>query len=495
MLKKIIVLFALLFLNCHSKSEKSVMVKKEPLPEINREFRAVWVATVANIDWPSAPGLDVEKQKQEALDIINRVKEANMNAIVLQVRPHCDAIYKSSYEPWSYYLTGEQGKAPEPYYDPLEFWITEAHKQGIEIHAWFNPYRAGHPANKGNIANNSIIKTKPNLVAKLASDGYYWLIPTIKEVQDYSANVVLDVVKNYDIDGVHFDDYFYPYPDYNKNADFPDEESYKEYKQKGGKLNKADWRRDAVNNFVKRIYKEIKEIKPYVKFGISPFGLYRPGYPKEAKNGFDQYTTLYADAKLWLNNGWIDYYSPQIYWLISNTKYSYPVLLKWWLGENSKNRNIFPGLFINPKYSINFISTEIINQIMVTRSLNPAAPGTILFSMKPLLKNYDSLAKPLINSVYSEQAITPTYPWLDKTPPNTPKVIKELVQDTLINLKITNTKGKKPFLYAIYQKKEGVWNYKILPVANSIFVVPKAEKYAVVAIDRLGNLSKPCFIE
>lgn len=495
MFKKSILLIFLSFMQCFCASVNNETEKKEVLPEINREFRAVWVATVANIDWPSAPGLDVEKQKQEALDIINRVKEANMNAIILQVRPHCDAIYKSAYEPWSYYLTGEQGKAPEPFYDPLEFWINEAHKQGIEIHAWFNPYRAGHPASKGNIANNSIIKTKPNLVAKLASDGYYWLIPTLQEVQDYSTNVVLDVVKNYDIDGVHFDDYFYPYPDYNNFADFPDDEVYKEYKKNGGKLNKADWRRDAVNKFVKRIYQEIKNIKPYVKFGISPFGLYRPGYPKQAKSGFDQYTTLYADAKLWLNKGWVDYYSPQLYWLISNIKYSYPILLKWWLSENKKNRNIFPGLFINPKYSINFISTEIINQIMITRTLNSVAPGTILFSMKPLLKNYDTLVKPLINSAYNEQAITPTYYWLNNTLPSTPFVVKETVQDTLINLKVTNTNSKNTFLYAIYEKKEGVWNYKIYPAVDSVFTVSKADKYAVAAIDRLGNLSKPFFIE
>ncbi len=466
---------------------------QEKLPEVNREFRAVWIATVANIDWPSAPGLDIEKQKKEALAILDRVKEMNMNAIVLQVRPQCDAIYKSSYEPWSYYLTGEQGKAPEPYYDPLEFWITEAHNRGIEVHAWFNPYRAGHPASKESISENSVIKSKPNLVAKLQSDGYYWLIPTIKEVQDHSYNVVMDVVKNYDIDGIHFDDYFYPYPEYNNGADFPDEESYKEYTKQGGKLNKGDWRRDAVNKFVKRIYTGIKKVKPEVKLGISPFGLYRPGYPETVKTGFDQYQTLYADARLWLNKGWVDYYSPQLYWLISNPRYSYPVLLKWWQGENKTKRNIFPGLWINPRYNIKEMSVEIINQIMITRAMNSESAGTILFSMKPIMNNYDTIVRPIITSIYNEQAITPTYGWINTKAPNTPVVSKE-INDDKVTLNISTTKGKQPFLFVVYTKKENNWTYKIFPATNKNITMEKVDKYAVCAVDKLGNISKPCFI-
>lgn len=485
MLKHIIIM--LLFLSiCINSQEK--------LPKVNREFRAVWVATVANIDWPSAPGLDVEKQKQEAIAILNRIKEMNMNAVVLQVRPQCDAIYKSSYEPWSYYLTGEQGKAPEPYYDPLEFWITEAHNRGIELHAWFNPYRAGHPASKNSIAENSIIKSKPNYVAKLNTDGYYWLIPTMKEVQDHSYNVVMEVVKNYDIDGVHFDDYFYPYPDYNNGADFPDEDSFSLYKKQGGKLNKADWRRDAVNKFVKRIYDGIKKIKPEVKFGISPFGLYRPGYPETVKTGFDQYETLYADARLWLNKGWVDYYSPQLYWLTSNPRYSYPVLFKWWLNENKAKRNIFPGLWINPRYNIKEMSTEIINQIMITRGMNPEAPGTILFSMKQIMNNYDTLAVPIIKNIYNEQAITPTFSWINNKAPNKPNVYKE-IKDSITYINIKQNNKEKPFLYIIYEKKKDNWTYKIYPAINNILAVGEADKYAVCAVDKLGNISKPVFVE
>ena len=204
------------------------------IPPVQREMRAAWVATVANIDWPSRPGLSTDEQKKEAIVILDKIKLLNMNAVVLQVRPQADALYKSDIEPWSYYLTGEQGKAPEPFYDPLEFWVTEAHNRGIELHTWLNPYRAGHPAMKGAISDKSIIKSKPACVKKLASEGYYWMDPTNAEVQDQSFAVVMDLIKRYDIDGIHFDDYFYPYAEYNNNKDFPDEEGYKEYKAKGG---------------------------------------------------------------------------------------------------------------------------------------------------------------------------------------------------------------------------------------------------------------------
>ena len=288
-----------------------------------------------------------------------------MNAVVLQVRPQADALYKSDLEPWSYYLTGEQGKAPEPFYDPLEFWIEESHARGIELHAWFNPYRAGHPAMKGAISEKSVIKAKAKLVRRLADTSYYWMDPAMKEVQDHSYAVIMDVVKRYDVDGIHFDDYFYPYAEYNKGKDFPDEETYKAYKAAGGKKERGDWRRDAVNKFVQRIYKGIKKQKPWVKFGISPFGIYRPGYPASVGSTFDQYSELYADAKLWLNKGWVDYLTPQIYWTIAKVKTSFPVLLGWWNSENTKNRNIWPGLYASIDKTPAGAPSETVNQIMV----------------------------------------------------------------------------------------------------------------------------------
>jgi uncharacterized lipoprotein YddW (UPF0748 family) len=236
------------------------------LPHAEREFRAAWVATVANINWPSKPGLPVETQKQEAIALLDFLAAHHFNAVILQVRPQADALYKSDLEPWSYYLTGKQGQAPEPYYDPLEFWVKEAHQRGLELHVWLNPYRAHHKDGK-EISDLSIVKKHPELVVYL-KEGYWWMDPARQEVQDITNAVVMDLVHRYDIDGVHMDDYFYPYPSYNNNIDFPDSTSWTAYQQSGGKLSRGDWRRDAVNKLIERMYKNIKAEKPWVKFGI-----------------------------------------------------------------------------------------------------------------------------------------------------------------------------------------------------------------------------------
>ena len=267
-----------------------------PLPRADREFRAAWVATVANIDWPSLPGLSTEQQQAEARRILDTAVNIGLNAIILQVRPHCDAMYRSLLEPWSSYLTGSQGKPPDPFYDPLEFWIREAHSRGIELHAWFNPYRA-HLPQGGPVTDSSVVRRKPQLARKL-SNGSYWLDPAIAATQQHSFEVVMDVVRRYDIDGVHFDDYFYPYGD----GTFPDDSTWAEYLTGGGSLSRGDWRREAVNTLIRRVYQGIKKEKPHVKFGVSPFGIWRPGFPPSIA-GFDQYGVLYADAKLWLNEG------------------------------------------------------------------------------------------------------------------------------------------------------------------------------------------------
>ncbi|MEI9810180.1 MAG: family 10 glycosylhydrolase [Bacteroidota bacterium] len=362
----------LIFLSACSASKKNAAedISQKP-PQAAREFRAAWIATVANINWPSKPGLSTDQQKQEAITLLDFLQKNNFNAAILQVRPQCDALYKSDLEPWSYFLTGEQGKAPAPYYDPLEFWIEEAHNRGLELHVWLNPYRAHHKDGK-EITGQSIVKRHPELVVYL-KEGYWWLDPSLKGTQDHSAAVVMDLVNRYDIDGVHFDDYFYPYPSYNLGADFPDSVSWNAYRQSGGKLSRGDWRRESVNVFIERLYKEIKAAKPYVKFGLSPFGIWRPGYP-ESIGGFDQYDQLYADARLWLNKGWIDYFTPQLYWPINRTLQSFPVLLGWWEGENLKKRHLWPGISVGRDTSAKNVN-EILSQIMIDRGMTPASKG------------------------------------------------------------------------------------------------------------------------
>src|SRR5579871_3371768 len=299
-------------------------------PPVPREFRGVWVATVANIDWPSKPGLSTDQQKAEMLAILDKAAQLKLNAIIFQVRPGCDALYDSRLEPWSEYLTGQMGRAPDSYYDPLAFAVEEAHKRGLELHAWFNPYRARHAEAKSSISPDHVSQMHPDLVKQYGRS--LWLDPGEKAVQDYSLSVILDVVRRYDIDGVHIDDYFYPYKEtdaQNKVLPFPDDASWQKYVQSGGTLSRDDWRRQNVDTFIERLYKGVKEVKPWVKFGISPFGIWRPGYPAQVK-GFDAYQELNADSRKWLRNGWLDYWTPQLYWKIDQTGQSYPVLLKWW---------------------------------------------------------------------------------------------------------------------------------------------------------------------
>lgn len=458
-----------------------------------REFRAAWVASVANINWPSKPGLSTEEQQTEAILILNYLQENKFNAVILQVRPQADALYASSIEPWSYFLTGEQDKAPEPYYDPLSFWVEEAHKRGLELHAWMNPYRAHHNSGK-EISNKSIVRTNPETVYWL-KEGYWWMDPALQFTQDHTSKVVMDVVKRYDVDGIHFDDYFYPYPSYNGNDDFPDDRSWNAYVENGGSLSRGDWRRNAVNNLIERLYKEIKQEKPHVKFGLSPFGIWRPGSPKSVE-GFDQYDKLYADAKLWLNKGWIDYFTPQLYWSTNKLNMSFPVLLGWWQEENTHQRHLWPGINIANDKNIMINNTEVVNEIMITRGMLPKSPGTVHWSMSALTKN-PSLTKELKEGVYKQPALVPASPWLDHIAPKPPEVFLGEQNDSL--LVRWTSKEHDVFKWVLYYQYENKWEQRIfnkeetetiIKLYNNKLPEPGKLKYIIVtAVDRTGNES------
>ena len=307
-------------------------------------FRAAWVATVENVDWPSRPGLPSSQQQREIIQILDKAKAIGLNAIILQVRSSCDAIYPSPDEPWSFYLTGAQGGPPLPAYDPLEMWITEAHRRGIELHAWFNPFRAKGPSASYPFAATHITRTQPNLVKTYGAS--LWLDPGEPAARDWTLGVMMDVVRRYDIDGIHIDDYFYPYPQNDaagKPIGFPDDASWNRYVQTGGRLSRGDWRRTNVNDLVYRIYTQTKLLKPWVKVGISPFGIWRPGNPPTVK-GFDAYEGLYADSRWWLEQGWCDYFSPQIYWRLNDPpKPPFADLLKWWVEQNPARAKSLAG--------------------------------------------------------------------------------------------------------------------------------------------------------
>lgn len=477
--------------------------KPEPHPEVPREFRAAWVATVANINWPSKPGLPVEQQKAEALVLLDLLKETHFNAVIFQVRPQGDALYSSELEPWSYYLTGTQGVAPDPYYDPLDFWIQEAHKRGLELHVWLNPYRAHHTTG-GPISEHSVVNTKSDLVVKLSS-GYWWFDPSLRETQDHSHAVVMDIVKRYDIDGVHFDDYFYPYPSYNGGEDFPDTKSWEAYQAYGGSLSRSDWRRNSVNTFIKRVYSSIKKEKPYVKFGLSPFGIWRPGNPSSIQ-GFDQYEELYADARLWLNKGWVDYFTPQLYWPINQVPQSFPVLLGWWKEQNFSNRHLWPGISIG-RLQGERQKDEVVNNIMITRGMLPDAPGIVHWSIQPLVDNPD-LRKELLRLPYAEPALIPSMNWISHLPLSPPALRMNSRKESL---QLVLEKQKKPVSnWIIYTKYGEEWTTRILNRTQTWSEVPYyritppedggllssgkvllLNEIQVTYVDRLGFESKP----
>jgi uncharacterized lipoprotein YddW (UPF0748 family) len=374
------------------------------------EFRGVWIASVSNIDWPSKKGLSTAEQKAELIAMLDKAAELKLNAVIFQVRPMSDALYVSDIEPWSEYLTGTMGKAPSPLYDPLELAVVEAHARGLELHAWFNPYRARHSSATSPISDEHIIKRRPDLAKRYGT--HYWLNPTNREVQDYTMRIVLDVVHRYDIDGVHIDDYFYPYPE--KGTDgkiipFPDDDTWQQYQKGGGKLSRDDWRRNAVNRLIERMYREVKATKPSVKVGISPFGIWRPGNPPGIA-GFDPYTEIYADSRLWLQHGWCDYLAPQLYWPLKQEKQSFPRLLAWWSEQNSKHRLLCPGLYTSrvTGKEKGWPASEVVEQVKLTRA-QPGASGHIHFSMRALMNNTGGIADAL-KSVYTEPAKVPPMP-------------------------------------------------------------------------------------
>ncbi|MDP6777086.1 MAG: family 10 glycosylhydrolase [Candidatus Latescibacteria bacterium] len=467
------------------------------IPTIPREFRGVWVTTVGNGNWPSRRGLPVCDQRSEALAILDRCLELRLNAVVFQVRPQCDALYASSLEPWSYYLTGQEGKPPDPLYDPLEFWVEEAHRRGLELHAWFNPYRAKHASHKGESADSSMAKTRPDLALHLGSKGYVWLDPAHSDTQAHSLAVVMDVVDRYDVDGIHFDDYFYPYPDYNDGRDFPDDESWSAYRAAGGDLPRDDWRRHSVDTFVRKVHEGIRSRSPHVKFGISPFGIWRPGHPAGIE-GFDAYDVLFADARLWLTEGWVDYLTPQLYWPSSQIPPSFPVRLGWWASQNEKGRHLWPGLYTGRVAPDGWPAREAVDQVMVSRGMLPSAPGHVHFHANTLMgdcvgSDGKEVGSHLLETVYPKAALVPACPWLSHRSPDPPQGATSSRQGD--ETAVSWTGVPDAFLYVICWSGADGWQWQVLPRGTTACALPAADlasedpQVAVSAVDRLGNES------
>lgn len=493
-----------------------------PLPHAPREFRGVWVATVQNIDWPSAKNLTHEQQRAEIIRNLDVLQSINCNAALLQIRPSCDALYQSNLEPWSEYLTGASGKAPSVAWDPLEVWLEETHKRAIDIHIWVNPFRARHFKAESPNAGTHIASQRPDLVREY--DSYQWLDPGEPEAVEHVLKVIRDIVTRYDIDGVVIDDYFYPYP--KDNVSFPDDASYNKYVQRlkaeapeGTAIRppkRASWREQNINSFVARWYSEIKAIKPEVLVGIAPFGIWRPGNPPGIK-GMDAVEKLHADARQWLREGQMDYVSPQLYWKLDAPEQPYVPLLEWWLNENLERRQVWPSNYasrVMDASKTQWGADEIVRQIETTRHYaDRLAGGNILYSLKPILEDRDGLRTQLAK-VYSSPALIPLIESVQKAFSQTSMVeppriltfvasegkrlhISWCIDETPPTVFHSSELSFPPFpagvaRIAIWIKVGGQWHFRVAPGAlfGSGFHLDaeNAEAIVLAAVDRIGRI-------
>jgi uncharacterized lipoprotein YddW (UPF0748 family) len=468
-------------------------------PAPKREFRGAWIATVSNIDWPSKQGLPAETQKAELIARLDKLRALGCNAIIFQVRPVADAFYESALEPWSRFLTGKAGQHPG--YDPLAFACIEAHKRGMEVHAWFNPFRALTDSKKNPNPPGHVTRTHPEWVIHYGGKGY--LDPGRPEARAYSVGVITDCARRYDIDAVHLDDYFYPYKV--PGQEFGDAKSFATHG--GGFANKADWRRGNVNKFVQALDDSLRRIKPSLKFGISPFGVWRNSAADpergSATRATQNYDDLYADVLLWMEKGWIDYCMPQLYWERSHKLASFDVLMPWWQ-RYCFQRHIYYGLGL---YRMTGAPTgawvgtgELMAQIRSIRaSCNNA--GYALYSAS----SFDKIAAPIQDSLRRQAAniaLPPTMPWLDNVPPGAPQNLDadRRGQGTILKWRAPNASAGESLWYAIYRFAKGVTpDPKNLPAPVAVTqerswvdVTPCPDcRYGVTALDRTWNESVP----
>lgn len=464
-----------------------------------REFRAVWIATVGNIDWPSKQGLSAAQQQNEFISHLDFLAANGFNAVVVQVRPASDAFYPSQFEPWSRYLSGKQGEAPFPYYDPLAFMVEETHKRNMEFHAWFNPFRALVSSKSNPNPASHVTRKHPDWVIHYGGKSY--LNPGVPEARDYVNSIILDVVRRYDIDGVHIDDYFYPY----KIAGqvFNDHQSFIRY---GNNMSIDDWRRDNINRFVEAMYKGIKKEKRHVKVGISPFGIWRnqrQDASGSATNGTSCYDDLYADVKLWIDNKWLDYVAPQLYWEHGHRLAAYDVLVPWW--KNAvKDRALYIGMgvyrMVGAKPGIWQSHNEILKQIETERAHR--TDGAIMYSMVSFSRIGQGLSQNLRQAkYYGSIAIPPAMPWLGSNAPVAPdaRLSKQGKNMILSWNKGLNISGDLKYLVYRFEKNEKVDlenSSRIICLTQGTSftdenVDQQRYKYVITALDRLWNESRP----
>ncbi len=462
-----------------------------------REFRGAWIATVTNLDWPTR-GAATQTQKDQLTSLLDALVTAGINAVIFQVRPECDALYASPYEPWSYWLTGSQGTAPSPWYDPLEFAVEEAHKRGMEIHAWFNPYRAYRQNNTYPAAAQHVTKLHPEWIIT-CPDGYKILDPGLPQTRDFVSMVISDVVRRYDVDGVHMDDYFYPYSEHG----FTNEDALTFQTYPRGFTSVHDWRRDNVNLLVRQVYDSLQAIKPWVKAGMSPFGIWKSGVPAGIF-GMSSYDVIYCDAIAWLQDQSIDYLTPQLYWAFGGGQ-DFGILQQWWSDSAAAHgRHLYPGHAI-----YRWSADEIANQVAANRS-NPNVQGSVHFRANNIRYDTYGNGARMINDLYRTGAAIPVMPWKETTPPEAPQNL--ITQTDPVsglttlswNAPVAASDGDTAARYLVYRVSqqnitagdldEGA---NVLAVAGMTSFIPSARidapndqySFAVSALDRNNNES------
>ena len=491
----LILVFSLFFLENHAQTTPP-----------KREFRAAWIAHVSNIDWPSTKTLTADAQRAEFIALLDFHKQAGMNAVVVQIRAACDATYPSDIEPWSEWLTGQQGRSPN--YDPLAFMITETHKRGMEFHAWFNPYRAVINANVSNIAASHVSNQHPDWIQPY--NLIRMLDPGLPAVRQYVVGVIMDVVRRYDIDAVHFDDYFYPYPQ--TGFTFADDNTFTANSR--GFTNKNDWRRDNVDLLIKTVSDSVKNAKKYVKFGISPFGIWRnqsSDATGSATNGLQSYSDIYGDSRRWLREGWIDYAAPQLYWSIGFAAAKYEVLVPWW-ANNANGKHVYIG---QAAYRINNGGTDanwsqpnlMPNELRLNRA-TPSVLGSIFYNTTSLKVNPLGIIDSLKTNFYKVPSLIPPMLWKDSIAPKAPTNLTATINaaQTDVTLRWTKpiaaTDGETASYYVVYRflvgetinlnKATAIRYISVSDITTSftdVFANPSAFVYVVTAVDRLHNES------
>ena len=464
-----------------------------------REFRGAWIQCVNG----QFKGIGTETMQRTLTYQLNELQKDGCNAIIFQVRPECDALYESELEPWSYYLTGRQGEKPTPYWDPLQWMIDECHRRGMELHAWINPYRAKTKSPHENAVNHVIVR-HPEWTFEY--DGLTLLNPAYEACRNYICDVVKDIVERYDVDGLHIDDYFYPYPV--AGVEIPDMEQYRA--APNGMKNRDDWRRYNVNLFIQQVYETIHKTKPWVKFGVSPFGIYRnqKSDPNGSRtNGLQNYDQLYADVLLWDANGWMDYCVPQLYWEIGNKAADYDELIHWW-SRHLTRTPLYIGEDVERTVKYADLTNKNQHQLAAKMALHAELPriqGTVLWYAKAAVDNIGNYGTLLRNNYWRTSALQPLMPNIDKKAPKAPRKLKVVRMDDGEQVLFWTAPKSSDWQdeavsYVVYRFEKGEpLNIddatKIMKVTTDCHYVlpsnqPGHHTYVITALNRVQNESK-----